>query len=205
MAMIMAPATTLVPVTTMTDAVGDTWRAIRLQHRELPAVTLSIVPGRGSGHAGVDWDADTPSLKVGARTVADGPEAILGWLLHQAAHGLLAARGRRPGGNEARYHPAAYRDAAESVGLEATHVSQGLGWADTSLSNDLADTYGAQLKQLDAAMASWTAVVRDDRNGIAATCSCDPPRTIRLWGKGAADDLEARPVICSVCGQPFTP
>jgi hypothetical protein len=197
-------STTLVSMT-MTEATGDTWRAIRLQHRELPAVTVSVVPGRGSGHGEPDWDADAPELKVAASTVSDGPEAILGYLLHQAAHGLVRARGGPAGSSNGRLHPRQYQQAAADLGLQVDRVNDAVGWARTTLGDDLRSLYGPQLKELAEATATWTPPARRERNEIRATCQCDPPRTIRVWGKDAADDLRERPVICSVCGQPFTP
>src|SRR5258708_26977858 len=108
-------ATTIVEPMTMTDAISDTWRAIRRRHRDVPAVALSIVHGPGSGHAGVDWDADPPSLRIGARTVSDGPEAILGSLLHQAAHSLLRQRRGRTRGTQGPYHPHDHAKAARDM------------------------------------------------------------------------------------------
>jgi hypothetical protein len=202
MAATMTATTTLEPMT-MTDAISDTWRSIRRRHRDVPAVALSIVHGPGSGHAGVDWDADPPSLRIGARTVADGPEAILGWLLHQAAHSLLWQRGERTRGTQGRYHSNDYAKAAEDVDLRASFVNTGVGWADTVLGDDLADVYAPHLSQLGEAMATWEPPGGQASTWFTAICACDPPRTIRLRGKKAADDLREHPIICSECGKPF--
>ena len=88
--------------------------------------------------------------------------------------------------------------------VRASFVNTGIGWADTALSDDLADVYAPQLRQLSEAMASWEPPGGQSSTWFMATCACDPPRTIRLRGKKAADDLREHPIICSECGKPFT-
>lgn len=195
----MEPTTTLAPMTTMTDAISDTWRAIRRNHPDVAQAAVSVVPGRGSACGSVVWDADTPVLLVGIRTVTAGPEAILGYLLHQAAHGLVAKAGGHVAGNEGRYHSNDYRDAARSLGLEVEYASTGTGWSRTRLSDDLGGLYQAQLKQLDA--ADWKQPARSERIKIMVHCQCDPPRRLAV----SPSVLDRGPIRCDVCGQPFAP
>jgi hypothetical protein len=196
---------------TIPDALASTWRAIRRRHRDVPAVALSVTPGRGSACGTVVWDADMPVILLSAQTVSAGPRAILQALLHQAAHGILRARGDRPATSTGRYHSSDYRDMAASVGLQPGPGARGTGWSETVLRDDTAGVYAAQLAELAAAIehweppapppgsASWSAA----RNGITAACRCTPPRTIRLRGRSAADDLRDRPIRCEACGQLF--
>src|SRR5258708_37393255 len=100
----LEPTNIVVPMTRMTDAVTDAWRAIRRLHPDVPQAAVSVVPGRGSACGSVVWEADTPVVLVGVRTVSAGPEAILGFLLHQAAHALVARAGGHPGGDDSRDH-----------------------------------------------------------------------------------------------------
>src|SRR5260370_37344764 len=99
---LLEPTTIVVPMTTMTDAVTDTWRAIRRLHPDVPQAAVSVVPGRGSASGPVVWEADTPVVLGGVRTVSSRPEAILWELLHQAAHALAARPGGHPGGTAGR-------------------------------------------------------------------------------------------------------
>ena len=207
----------------MSDALTSTWKAIRRRHPKVPAATISVSPGRGSACGSVAWDADTPVILVGAETIADGPLTTLEYLLHQAAHGLLTDTEDRSAsdgkhypdehsqGNAGRYHNKSYRDAAQSLGLKATWTQGGTGWSATSASDDLAMVYEGPVRQIVTATADWQPpaplprTVRKSGNGVSARCQCQPPRTIRMRGTDAAADLGEHPVICSVCGKPFTP
>jgi hypothetical protein len=114
----------------MSDALTATWKAIRRRHPKVPEAALSVAPVRGSVCGSVAWDAGTPVILAGAQTIAEGPLAILEYLLHQAAHGLLAATEHPPAddgkhypdehsqGNAGRYHNKTFRDAAQSLGLK---------------------------------------------------------------------------------------
>jgi hypothetical protein len=165
-----------------------------------------------------------PVLLVSAETVADGPLAIVEYLLHQAAHGLLSATADQPTddgrhypdehsqGNAGRYHNKSYRDAAQSLGLKAEWTQGGTGWSATSASDDLLMVYEGPVRQIVTAMTDWQppaplprSVRKSGGNGVSARCQCQPPRTIRMRGTDAAGDLREHPVICSVCGKPFTP
>jgi len=160
-----------------------------------------------------------PVILAGAQTINEGPLAILEYLLHQAAHGLLATTGHHPGGdgkhypdehsqgNAGRYHNKSYRDAAQSLGLKAAWTQGGTGWSATPASDDLAMVYEGPVRQIVAATADWQppsplphSVRKSGGNGVSARCQCQPPRAIRM--RGADLSLREDPVICSVCGKP---
>jgi hypothetical protein len=213
------------PDVAMTDALTATWKAIRRRHPKVPDATITVAPGRGSACGAVAWDTGMPVILVGAQTIQDGPLAILEVLLHQAAHGLLAATGQRPAGddgkhypdehsqgNAGRYHNKSYRDAAQSLGLKAVWTQGGTGWSATTAVDELLTVYEGAVRQLVTAMTEWQppaplprSARKSGGNGIAARCQCQPPRTIRMRGIDAATDLREHPVVCSVCGKPFTP
>jgi hypothetical protein len=165
-----------------------------------------------------------PVVLVGAETISEGPLAILEYLLHHAAHGLLTTTGDRPAadgepfpdehsqGNAGRYHNKIYRDAAQSLGLSATWTQGGTGWSATSGSDNLAIVYEGPVRQIVTAITDWQppaplprSARKNGGNGVSARCQCRPPRTIRMRGGAAAADLREHPVICSVCSKPFTP
>jgi hypothetical protein len=211
------------PVVAMSDALTATWKAIRRRHPQVPDATVTVAPGRGSSCGAVAWDTGLPVIMAGTLTIQDGPLAVLEFLLHQAAHGLLA--GQRPAsgdgrrypdehsqGNAGRYHNKAYRDAAQSLGLEAAWTQGGTGWSATTARGELLTTYEPAVRQLVTAMTGWhpptplpRSVRKSDGNGVSARCSCQPPRTIRMRGTGATAALRDHPVLCTVCGKPFTP
>ena len=212
------------PDVAMSDALTATWKAIRRRHPKVPDATVTVAPGRGSACGAVAWDAGMPVILVGADTIAEGPLAIVEYLLHQAAHGLLTTTGDRSAdsgkhypdehsrGNAGRYHNKEYRDAAQSLGLKAAWTQGGTGWSATTASDSLAMTYEGPVRQIVTAMTDWQppaplprSVRKSGGNGVSARCQCQPPRVIRMRGADAATGLRDRPVICTVCGKPFTP
>ena len=129
-------------------------------------------------------------------------------MLHQAAHALSYQPGKRlPTGGY--YHPAQFRDAAETLGLEAKPDDPvggaGRGWSETSLARGTRTRYKAELSALNIALTRWTpagepAAPYADRNNLVLTCQCDPPRKMRMSARVAA----LGPVTCGICEQPFT-
>lgn len=212
------------PGVAMNDALTATWKAIRRRHPKVPDATITVGPGCGSACGAVAWDTGTPVITVGAQTIADGPLAILEALLHQAAHGLLQTTEHQPGGqakhypdehsagNAGRYHNKSYRDAAQSLGLKVGWTRGGTGWSATTADDGLATVYEGPVRQLVTATTTWQppsplprSVRKSGGNGVSARCQCQPPRTIRMRGTDADADLRDHPVVCSVCGKPFTP
>jgi hypothetical protein len=212
------------PGVAMSDALTATWKAIRRRHPKVPDVTITVAPGHGSACGAIAWDTGTPVITVGAQTIAEGPQAILEALLHQAAHGVLRTTGPRPDGeakhypdehsegNAGRYHNKSYRDAAQSLGLKVDWTRGGTGWSATTADTDLAAIYDGPVGQIAAATRTWQpppplprSVRKSNSNGVSARCQCQPPRTIRMRGTDAAADLRERPVICTVCRKPFMP
>lgn len=178
----------------MTDAIADTWRAIRKHDPGVPHAAVSIVTGRGSGHE-VAWQADTPVILVGTKIVSQGSEAILEYLLHQAAHGLVRTHSA---GSEGRYHSNSYRDAATSLGLELAEV-KGNGWAKTSLTDELREVYDPQLRQLADSICDWEMPTRPSPRRVIVHCQCDPVRKFTI----VPSVLRRGPIRCEICGQRF--
>ena len=194
----------------MSAAVNATWRAIRTRHRKIPAALVTIVPGHGSGDDPIDW-GNSPVITLSAQTVSDGPEAVLAYLLHQAAHAWVHATGDAPAG---RWHSAAYRDRARALLLDVEQDEKfgtaGLGWSVTSLTDAAVAAYGDPIAALAAASPDWeppqpTREWKTSFNGIVAKCSCPDSLTIRIRGVNAAEKLAEHPVLCGVCGKPFQP
>jgi hypothetical protein len=221
---VAALAADSLPDVAMTDALTATWKAIRRRHPKVPEATISVAPGRGSACGAVAWDVGMPVILVGTDTINEGPLAILEYLLHQAAHGLLSAIADQSAedgrhypdehsqGNAGRYHNKSYRDAAQSLGLKAEWTQGGTGWSATSAGDDLLMVHEGPVRQIVVATADWQppaplprSVRRSGGNGVSARCQCQPPRVIRMRGTAADADLREHPVVCTVCGKPFTP
>jgi hypothetical protein len=59
-----------------------------------------------------------------------GPVAVLGTLLHEAAHGLACARCIQDTSRQGRYHNRRYATLARELGLDVAHM-QPIGWSAT--------------------------------------------------------------------------
>jgi hypothetical protein len=152
------------------EALADTWAAIRQRNRSVPAARI-VVASRTGTCGSAQWAALLPVLQVGTGLLTSTPSDVLGWLLHQAAHTLSDHDG--PGTDEGRYHSAAFRRAASTVGLaaEARPAQPGIGFADLTLQPGTAQLYAAQLAELTEALSSWT-----------------PPASASARSRAAADD-----------------
>jgi hypothetical protein len=204
------------------------WAAIQQRHPEVPDVVIVLGTGveRGRlvklGHWwGGRWIADGEirgEVLLAGEALHLAPEDVFEVLLHEAAHGLNAARGVQDSSRGGRYHNARFKATAEELGLE---VQQGrpYGWARTSVGPIARDRYDAEIIQLGDAMRIARRVAadvhvggtderadsdgrgarqsRDDRQP-AVTCGCG--RRMRM----APSVLAQGPVFCGVCGQEFS-
>lgn len=200
----------------LVTAIDRTWAAIQERHPDVPAVVITLGAGSGSGQAlklghfapGRWQDAsgkELPELFIGGEGLARGARGLLGTLLHEAAHGLAAARGIRDTSRQGRFHNTRFRALAEELGLHVAQAGQ-IGWSATTVPDPAAALYRAEIRRLDAALVAHrhadTGTGRGGRvssnNGIAARCECG--RRIRV----AATVLNAGPVTCGLCGSEFT-
>ena len=193
----------------MNAAVNDTWRAIRARHRgKIPPALVTIVPGAGLDGGLIDW-ANSPVIQLPAEAATEGPEAVLAYLLHQAAHGWAGEpgiAGTRP----------AFRDRATSLLLtvkqDPKFGTAGQGWSVTEVTDAAVEAYGDQIAALAAASVDWEpprppadSPRQSERNGIVAVCQCPGSLKIRIRGADAAAKLAAHPIRCDSCGQLYQP
>ena len=122
-------------------ALERVWATIVGVHPEVPAAVIVVAAGSGRragelklGHfAAGRWEVGgcaRPEVLVGGEGLRRGAVDVLGTLLHEAAHGLAAARGVQDCSRGGRYHNGRYRALAEELGL---HVAQDgpRGWSAT--------------------------------------------------------------------------
>ena len=191
----------------------DIWRAIRARHGELPAVVIIIASGTErkqpvwGHHAPGRWQAGNEQraeIMISGEGLRRQPRDVLGTLLHEAAHALAAARGIKDTSRQHRYHNTKYKMLAEELGITVT-FDPTIGWSITTVPDHTAEDYADQLTALQAAMTLWrtdeelTPTQRRNSNLIAAICPCG--RSIRA----ASSTLAEAPIVCTACGEPFTP
>jgi hypothetical protein len=207
----------------LVTALDRAWAAIRTRHPEVPEVVITLGSGsigspRGRltlGHFARDrWQRGQgrlPEMFVAGEGLSAGPREVLGTLLHEAAHGLADARGIQDTSRQGRYHNTRYRDLAAELGLEVSKVD-GIGWSGTTITEQTAEAYTAELAGLTGAIVAWrhtegSAALTGDgedsertsnSNGLAARCQCG--RRVRV----APSVFAAGPITCGLCGGDFT-
>jgi hypothetical protein len=196
-------------------AIEATRTEIRSKHPDVPDVVVTIAAG-STGRTGVTYghfaqarwvdvagQEQLHELFVGGEGLQRGPLATLGTLLHEAAHGLGAARGIQNTSRQGRYHNARFRTLADELGIDVTH-SPSQGWSTTTVPATTAEQYAPQLAQLRAAITAYRRAEAGGRartssnNPIALTCDCG--RRIRA----AAAVVAQGPITCGLCQTPFS-
>jgi hypothetical protein len=225
----VAPAT----ASALVEACEQAWSAIQYHHPELPDAVIVLGSGieRGRlvklGHWwGGRWIADGQlrgEVLLAGEALHLPPDQVFEVLLHEAAHGLNAARGIKDTSRGGRYHNARFAQAAAEVGLVASNMPP-YGLASTQLADTGKERYAETISQLGEAMriarhvdrgvgigaeagsGTETGTSADEDGGPGggrtkvqpAQCGCG--RRLRM----APTVLAAGPVICGVCDTEFT-
>lgn len=210
-------------------ACEEAWEAIRTHHPDLPDAVMILGSGveRGRlvklGHwwAG-RWVADGQTrgeVLLAGEALHLKPEEVFEVLLHEAAHGLNAARGIRDTSREGRYHNARFGAAAREVGLHVAAMPP-YGVARTSLTEATRERYAPSIDRLGEVMRIARHIDRGARGGAEegreqegatadqdeqrskgralATCGCG--RKLRI----APTVLAAGPIVCGLCEKEFS-
>lgn len=203
------------------------WQAIQRNHPEVPAVML--VTGRRrhksegnirGQHCRETWHVDGSDKKAGevwvtGERLAEGPEAVLQTMLHEAAHALAVIRDIRDTSNKNRYHNKAFVKLAEELGLEGPASSGGpaLGYSDCHITQKTTEVYGYEIKELGEACKNFVAPAL--KEGPAprqptpkAFCQCPEGENEISWTKKFNKKLQEHgvpPILCGICRQAFVP
>jgi hypothetical protein len=145
-----------------------------------------------------------PELFIGGEGLRRGAVALLGTLLHEAAHGVASIRGVKDTSRQGRYHNTKFRDIAVDLGITIDKDPR-IGWSITTVPDLTATDYADQIDELDRALTAYrlTDVPNGKpktNNGIVAECGCEPARKIRL----SRSTYDLGPIFCGICEQPFT-
>jgi hypothetical protein len=168
-------------------ALERAWTQIRARHPQVPEVVMAVASGsvgrRGQlklGHfADRRWrvaTAERPELFVGGEGLAAGPVEVLGTLLHEATHGLAAARGVQDTSRQGRYHNRRYAALAGELGLRV-HRAGARGWTATAVPAETEAAYAATVDDLARALVLWRRAEHPGpgpraSNLLAAVCPC---------------------------------
>lgn len=210
------------------------WSDIRTHHPDLPPAVVVLGSGieRGRlvklGHWwGGQWVADSSESRgevlLAGEALHLGPNAVFEILLHEAAHGINAARGVRDTSRGGRYHNRQFAGTAREVLLDVQPLPP-YGLARTSLTPAAEDRYADTIDRLGDAIR----IARQIRRGVRVGDDHDPPppgggpdeqeggdtkrkdngaaacgcgRKLRM----APSTLAAGPVTCGLCHTDFQP
>jgi hypothetical protein len=203
------------------------WQAIQRNHPDVPNVML--VTGRRrhksegnirGQHCRETWhveghDSKQAEVWVSGERLAEGPEAVMQTLLHEAAHALAVVREIKDTSNKNRYHNKAFVQLAEELGLEGPASSGGpaLGYSDCTITKATADTYAYEIKELGEACKNFVAplakVFPEKRQATPkAFCQCPEGDNEIAWTKKLGKKLQDHgvpPILCGICRQAFVP
>ena len=140
----------------------------------------------------------TPTVWTKTCSIASWPDGVA-----TQVRETYVQRRRGSRSSEGRYHPARFRDAAESLGLEVADSGKGLGWDTTTIPRATEKVYAPAVDRLTRALKDWqpTGTAYGDRDRVRLACSCDPPRRTLM----AQSKFELGPVICEICQAEFRP
>ncbi len=200
------------------------WHAIQHHHPEVPDVVIILGTGVANGRlvklghwSTGRWTADGHTrgeVLLAGEGLRQPPADVFEVLLHEAAHGLNAARKIKDASRGGRYHNHRFKTAAKELGLTVATMPP-YGYADTALTYVADARYSAEIAVLGDAMRiarnhTNRGRARDNQTGAAQTgttktgtgglamCGCG--RRMRM----APTVLAQGPVTCGLCHQTFT-
>ncbi|WP_240969138.1 hypothetical protein [Streptomyces sp. HNM0575] len=172
------------------------WADIQSRHPELP-------------------DLAAPESLIGESSSACGSGLSFERLLHEAVHGIAAARGIRDTSRAGRYHNRRFLAVAEELGLvhpEEPHASSGFSLVTPSAETRRA--YRPTIERLQRALKAYSAATEADGGGsfrgpaarhgssgggVRVKAVCDCGRNVRV----VPSVLAQAPIVCGACRKPF--
>ncbi|MFC5906820.1 hypothetical protein [Streptacidiphilus monticola] len=158
-----------------------------------------------------------PESLIGESSSACGTELGFERLLHEAAHGLAAARGIRDTSRAGRYHNRRFLALADELGLDHhadPHPSSGFSLV--TMRPDTRERYADTIERLERAVSAHADATSSagDRarsfrgpatrhgssgGGVRVKAVCDCGRNVRV----VPSVLAQAAIVCGACGQPF--
>lgn len=194
------------PTKALMDALNECFLAIRARHPEVPNLMLVVASrGRRPIH-GVftpqSWavaDTRQHEITIAAESLARGPEATLGTLLHECAHALAVVRNIKDTSRQGRFHNARFKALAEELGIQVDKDPT-IGWSVTSLPESTAKEYSRELSILTDSLKgyriSFEAPPKSTRTTVKIGCGCRSVTVpLSFWNKGS--------ITCNECGEEF--
>lgn len=193
--LVMHDVSTTPPV--LAAELAHAWADIQRYHPELP-------------------DLAAPESLIGESSSACGSELSFERLLHEAVHGIAAARGVRDTSRAGRYHNRRFLAIAEELGLDHTedpHPSSGFSLV--TMNSETRQRYRDTAERLARAVKAHSAATATDTKrsfrgpaarhgssggGVRVKAVCECGRNVRV----VPSVLAQAPIVCGACKKPFT-
>ena len=179
-------------------ACESAWRSFQEQHPALPDAVIVLGSGVDRGRLvklghwwGARWEAGGQprgEVLLAGEALHLPVEEVFEVLLHEAAHGINAARGIRDASRGGRYHNARFKSTAIEVGLVVEQLPP-YGWAKTSLGPQAAERYAAEIEAL---RDSIRIARRIDKRTINPGTSKSGQEATGVGGRDGPDDGQSR-------------
>jgi hypothetical protein len=234
----------IAPVVT---ALQKVWTRLQKAQPTLPDATIVIKrDSRAWGHTTVNrvWGAQSAKGRGKTKTVSLGNEryevmvsgenlsrggaAVLGTLLHEAAHALNLVAEVKDVDSNGRHNKRFKATAEEAWGLDIRDLGNYLGWTDTYTPDDCLKRWAVELKMIEAALRKATVAHHPKaistpgikilppavdpgktatggrrKNLGRAVCKCAPTATGWVPSIRASAAVLAIGIICSACSSEF--
>src|SRR6476646_4548767 len=223
------PSTPIHGASSGTDrSVQINWAGPESEHRERPARChgVSTTPPVLAAELAVAWadiqrhhpelpDLAAPESLIGESSSACGSALSFERLLHEAVHGVAAARGIRDTSRAGRYHNRRFLAIADEMGLDhADEPHPSSGFSLVTLNPEAKRRYRPTIERLQRALKAHLAATSSDTTrtfrgpaarhgssggGVRVKAVCDCGRNVRV----VPSVLAQAPIVCGGCGKPF--
>lgn len=197
-------------VAPVVTALQKVWTRLQKAEPTLPDATIIIKrDARAWGHTSVQkvWGAQKATGKgkakvatltkerheimVSGENLARGSVAVLGTLLHEAAHALNLAEGVQDCDSNGRHNKRFKARAEDAWGLDIRDAGNWLGWTDTHVPDDCQKRWAVELRMIETAMKKATVAHRPVMAGLTVL----PPTPGRTATGGRQKNLSR-----AICG-----
>lgn len=198
------------PLAKVSAALNQAFIAIRQRHPDVPNVQLVVGANGRTKRNSLQWGHFAPKSWEGSKAIHEiaitgenlvrGAEAVLGTLLHEAAHAMAEVREVQDTSRQGRWHNAKFKELAEEVGI-VVEKDKSIGWSITTLPPETAKVYKAELAALKKSIDGYRVGtmkerVKKPKTTVAIVCGCRKVSVpVSFFEKGG--------LTCDECGSPF--
>ena len=115
-----------------------------------------------------DGETRAHEIMVSGENLARGARAVLGTLLHEAAHAKNHAEGVKGTDSNGR-HNLKFKAQAEAFGLQITEASKSIGWSHTEVPDECAERWAEALALIESGIKFYADTMTARFGGIAPT------------------------------------